>query len=84
MPRDVSGVDTLRRLGWGSSDRPPMSEPDELAVFKRKMSNARREIRNAVHRFAEIDPLAGHRAEALRLARQLRQTADDAVKRLSE
>lgn len=62
---------------------PPFEDPDVLAgrAALRKLAKARREVRKSVERFAGIsDPLAGHRAEALRLARQVRDAADEAVR----
>lgn len=53
--------------------------------FTRHLSNARRELRTAVDRFAEItDPLPGHKAEALRRAQDVRDAADELVKQLEE
>jgi hypothetical protein len=39
------------------------------------MTNARRELKHAVERFAEIDPREGHVTEAARLAREVRDEA---------
>lgn len=51
----------------------------EMATYKRRLSNARRELRRAVERFSGVDPLKGHRVEALRLAREIKEAADELV-----
>lgn len=52
----------------------------EVRAIKRKLSNSRRELVRAVERMAEIDPLPGHSAEAIRRARDVRDEADKAIK----
>lgn len=54
-------------------------QPEEVRKFKRNLSTARREMTRAVERFAEIDPRPGHKAEAVRLAREIREEADRLV-----
>lgn len=49
-------------------------------AVNRKLANARRETQKAVERFAKIDALTGHRVEALRRAREVRDAADAAVR----
>lgn len=58
--------------------------PSEYQRFRRNLSSARRELRRAVERFGEIDPLEGHRAEAVRRARGVRDAADELVRALAE
>lgn len=59
-----------------------MSEPT-MANYKARLSTARWQISEAVKRFASItDPLPGHRIEAVRLAKEVRDEADRAVKAL--
>lgn len=56
----------------------------EEQKFNRRLTTARREIRKAVERAAEVDMLEGHRMEALRLAQQVRDEAEALVKLLKE
>lgn len=49
---------------------------------RRHLATSRREMRRAVERFAGIDPLSGHRREAVRLMREVRDAADRAVNEL--
>lgn len=51
----------------------------EAQKINRKLRNTRRELVRAVERFAEIDPLPGHIAEARRQAVAVRDAAQDAV-----
>lgn len=57
--------------------------PREVQRAFDHLSRSRSEMRKAVERFAEVDALEGHRAEAVRLARALKNTADWAVTELS-
>lgn len=50
--------------------------------YRRNLSNARREVRRAVERASAVDLRAGHRAEAVRRAREVRDAADELVRRL--
>lgn len=59
-------------------------QPPELKKFKRNLYNARRELVQAVERFANIDPLEGHRVEAARRARAARDAADELVRVVEE
>lgn len=52
-----------------------MTGEAEFVRFKRRMRKARSEILIAVDRFDSVDPLAGHRAEALRLIGEVRDEA---------
>lgn len=56
-----------------------MNADKEARAINRKLRTARREVTRAVERFAEIDPLEGHRVEAVRRAREVRDAAQDAV-----
>lgn len=59
--------------------------PKDIQKIHDRLNLARREIRKAVERFAEVpDPLEGHRIEAVRQAREVRDAADRAVKALSQ
>lgn len=59
-------------------------QPPEVKRFKRNLSTARRELVRAVERFAEIDPLQGHRVEGARLAREVKAAADELVETLNK
>jgi hypothetical protein len=64
----------------GRRDRAPgLHRANEAYSVFAHLSRARRELVTAVQRFAEIDAREGHRAEALRLARQTRDAADIAL-----
>lgn len=90
----VESLDHFRVTEWqrrffedlpdGGSLRYPVLMTDEettkaIRAVKRKLVNARRETLRAVERFDKIDARTGHRAAALRLAREVRDAADDAV-----
>lgn len=53
-----------------------------MTAYRRHLATSRRELRKAVEKFASIDPLPGHRVEAVRLAREVRDEADRAVRSL--
>jgi hypothetical protein len=57
-------------------------QPEELRKFKRHLSAARREVRRAVERAAEVDLRPGHVAEARRRAEVVRDEADALVRAL--
>jgi hypothetical protein len=62
------------------ADRAPgLHRADEVYSVFAHLDRARRETVTAVQRFGEIDGLEGHRTEALRRARLLKDTADLAV-----
>lgn len=58
---------------------PGLHRADEAYSVFAHLDRARRETVTAVQRFAEIDGLEGHRAEALRRARRLQDAVDIAV-----
>jgi hypothetical protein len=61
-----------------------MPQPKALTQYKRHLRNAEREIERAVERFANIDPLAGHRVEAVRRIHAVRDEVDNLVRVLEE
>jgi len=61
-----------------------MSDAEQMRKFKRNLSNARREIYQAVERASKVDLLPGHVIEARRQAEAVRERADELVKMLEE
>lgn len=64
------------------SDLPP--DEANMERVRRKLRNARREIIKAVERAAKVDDriglLPGHKVEMLRLSKEVKAAADQAVK----
>lgn len=60
-----------------------MARPKDVQRAFNHFYRANSELRKAVEKFAEIDPLKGHRIEAVRQARALRDEANRAVAELS-
>ncbi len=56
-----------------------------MKTYKRHISTAKRELKQAVERFAEIDdPRKGHKLEAARLAKEVKDEADHLVTSLEK
>jgi hypothetical protein len=72
--RQEADVEAARR-----ERAPGLHRADEVYSVFAHLTRARREVVTAVQRFAEVDALEGHRAEALRLAQQTRDAADIAL-----
>ncbi len=56
-----------------------------MTEVNRRCRTAQRELRKAVERFATVtDPLPGHRIEAVRQARAVRDAANDLVEEMEK